>query len=459
MIYYLRKVGLPVRRLTIFFLIDIWRMALLLVLLSIQSLAIAGPLLENHSNIKSVQYDLSFTLPLLNDLSLIHQDEGMQRREVAPPYRVEEEYLERTKKVQLAKNQGVLSLLVDSGVDRAEAYKIIQALSEHVNVSILPVGKEFNLTIDTTGELNKLTLVVGFAESLELVRHGGNYRANQIESPVDARKYYVKGEISGSLYQSGKESGLSNSVLTKLNEIFSYSVDFQRQIRAGDQFSVFYDTFFNSQTGKEKLNRILFAELILSGEKISLYRFSTEGPQGVDYFYPDGQGSRGFLMRTPLENARLSSYFGRRKHPVLGYTRIHKGLDFGAPLGTPVLAAGDGIIERASYFGSFGNYIRIRHGSGIKTIYAHLKGYAKGISKGGRVKQGQVIGYLGATGRVQGRHLHYEIHKNGTAVDPLRLDLPISRGLAGDSLNRFSQQVQEIQDELIKYAQSNQFDS
>ncbi|WP_444932329.1 peptidoglycan DD-metalloendopeptidase family protein [Microbulbifer sp. SSSA002] len=457
MIYYTRKIGQSIA----FLLLDLWKVALLLAFVPAHSWAMAGPLSEGYPNVQLMPYDWSNILPSLNDLSIGYQDYKVQRGAVFPPLKVafEREYRERTKKIRLAKNQGVLSLLTGSGIDRTEAYKIVQALSVHINVSSLPVAKEFELLISPDRKLDKITLRTGFAERLELVREGDSYSARQIKSTVDIRKKYVKGEISGSLYQSGKEAGVSVSALVKLNEIFSYSVDFQRQIRAGDQFSVFYDTLFDHQTGEEQLDRVLFAELILSGEKVTLYNFSAEESLGSEYFYPDGRGSRGFLMRTPLENARLSSYFGRRKHPVLGYTRMHKGLDFGAPLGTPILAAGDGVIERASYFGSFGNYIRIRHTSGIKTIYAHLKGYAKGINQGARVRQGQIIGYLGATGRVQGRHLHYEIHKNGIAVDPLRLNLPVSTALTGDDLQRFSQQVQNIQDELAKYAQSDLSDS
>ncbi|WP_157954104.1 M23 family metallopeptidase [Microbulbifer sp. A4B17] len=430
---------------------------MLLALVPINSMAMAAPLSEAYSNIKLMPYDLSHMLPHLTDLPISYQEYEDQSRAVSPPLRgkVEEGGKERTKKVWLAKNQGVLSLLVDNGIDQAEAHRVIKALSGHINVSTMPVGKEFELVISPTEKLNKIILSIGFAQRLELVREGKNFTAHQIKSPVGARKHYVKGVISGNLYQSGRRSGLSNAVLTKLNEIFSYSVDFQRQIRDGDQFSVFYDTSVDTQTGNEELNKLVFAELVLSGKKITLYRFSDEGSRIADYFYPEGQSSRGLLMRTPLENARLSSYFGRRKHPVLGYTRMHKGLDFGAPLGTPILAAGDGIVERASYFGSFGNYIRIRHNSGIKTIYAHLKGYAKGINKGVRVRQGQTIGYLGATGRVQGRHLHYEIHKDGRAVDPLRLDLPVSNRLTGASLHRYYQQVEKIQDELINYTRSD----
>ncbi|MFA0814042.1 M23 family metallopeptidase [Microbulbifer epialgicus] len=159
-------------------------------------------------------------------------------------------------------------------------------------------------------------------------------------------------------------------------------------------------------------------------------------------------------MKTPLKNARLSSYYGRRKHPVLGYTRMHKGLDFGAPLGTPILAAGDGIVERASYFGSFGNYIRIGHKSGVQTIYAHLNDYAKGIKSGVKVEQGQVIGFLGATGRVQGRHLHYEIHKDGKAIDPFRLDLPAADYLSGAGLKLFNKHVDKTNQDVRIYKEA-----
>ncbi|WP_444946686.1 peptidoglycan DD-metalloendopeptidase family protein [Microbulbifer sp. VTAC004] len=354
----------------------------------------------------------------------------------------------RVKEVSLSKNQGVLSLLAENSIGKEESLMIVKLLSEYLDINAVAVGKKFLLAFDEESRFQSLSVNLAFAESLEIKKDGQELISVKQQNPTTLQNYYVEGEISGSLYNTGLNFGLNNAVLVKLNEILSYEVDFQREIRSGDSFSVFYSTRRDELKGDEVFQSIHFAEVSLSNDVISLYRYQDGDSGVVDYFHPDGKSSRSFLMKTPLENAQLSSYFGRRKHPVLGFTRMHKGLDFGAPLGTPILAAGDGIIERASYFGSFGNYIRIGHQSGVQTIYSHLRGYAKGIKAGVRVEQGQVIGYLGATGRVQGRHLHYEIHKNGRPVDPLRLDLPASNNLSGRALDRFFEYVKAVDKDL-----------
>ena len=178
--------------------------------------------------------------------------------------------------------------------------------------------------------------------------------------------------------------------------------------------------------------------------KREFYRFTTEDDGLTDFYDANGEAARKFLMKTPINGARLSSHYGKRKHPVLGYTKLHKGTDFAAPRGTPIYAAGNGVIERASRWSSYGNYIRIRHANGYKTAYAHLNGYAKGIKSGKRVKQGDVIGYVGTTGRSTGPHLHYEVLVNGKQVNAMRLDLPTGRKLTGDMLEQFKAEKARI---------------
>lgn len=356
---------------------------------------------------------------------------------------------ERIKSVSLAKNQGLLSLLIENSISNKDAYAVVKIFSEHFNVNAIPAGKVFQLTFDEQLRFQSIGVKRAFAEKLEVKRSDQKFIVVKNKNPTTLKKYYVEGEIVGSLYTSGLRLGLNNGTLSKLNEILSYEIDFQREIHSGDRFSVFYSTLRDDVEGDEVFHEIHFAKVALKNDPVSLYRYEDNETGMVDYLDPRGKNSRSFLIKTPLKNARLSSYYGRRKHPVLGYTRMHNGLDFGAPSGTPILAAGDGTIERASYFGSFGNYIRIGHKSGVQTIYAHLKGYAKGIKTGVKVEQGQVIGYLGATGRVKGRHLHYEIHKNGKAVDPLRLDLPAASRLSGESLERYYEFIETV-DEAIK---------
>ena len=218
--------------------------------------------------------------------------------------------------------------------------------------------------------------------------------------------------------------------------IYSFDVDFQREIKKGDGFEVLYEVQHNKDRELVKNGPIKSAVLILEGERLSLYRY--EYSKGFfDYFDPEGNSARKALMRTPLDGARITSNFGKRKHPILGYTKMHKGVDFGASRNTPVYAAGDGIVETARINGAYGNYIRIRHNSDYKTAYAHLARFAKSIRKGKRVNQGDIIGYVGSTGRSTGPHLHYEIIFRGKQVNPLMIRMPKGLKLKNENLEKF----------------------
>ncbi|MBV1929371.1 MAG: peptidoglycan DD-metalloendopeptidase family protein [Gammaproteobacteria bacterium] len=247
-----------------------------------------------------------------------------------------------------------------------------------------------------------------------------------------------KGTIQSSLYLAADKADVPDSVILSLIKMYSWSVDFQRDIRKDDKFEVMYEEY-TTEDGKVVSGKgnILYATLTLSDDPISLYRYELSKGD-VDFFAPDGGSVRKTLMRTPINGARLSSGFGRRKHPVLGYTKMHKGLDFAAPSGTPIYAAGDGVLEKVGRNGSYGNYVRIRHRHGLKTAYAHLKGFKSGIRSGKRVKQGDVIGYVGTTGRSTGAHLHYEVIMSGRQVNPKTVKLPTQgRSLSGKNLDLF----------------------
>ncbi len=224
--------------------------------------------------------------------------------------------------------------------------------------------------------------------------------------------------------------------MIELMRAFSYDVDFQREIQPGDKFDLVYEAFYDNEGRMAKTGNILVASLSLSGTPLSLYSF-TPSSGFTDFFDEKGQAVRKALLRTPVDGARLSSGFGVRKHPILGYNKMHKGLDFAAPSGTPIYAAGDGVIERIGRNGGYGKYIRIRHHSGYKTAYAHMKGYGKGVKKGKRVKQGQIIGYVGTTGRSTGPHLHYEVLVNNKQVNPRKIKLPAGEKLKKQDLKNF----------------------
>ncbi len=232
-------------------------------------------------------------------------------------------------------------------------------------------------------------------------------------------------------------------VLIQLIRIFSFDLDFQRDIQPGDQFEVLYDAKLEEDGSLAKSGDVLYAAMTLSGKRTELYGYTPKS--GVsDFFDAKGHSVRKTLMRTPVDGARLTSGFGIRVHPILGYTRLHKGNDFAAPRGTPVYAAGDGTIRTAGRKGSLGNYVRIRHNATYETAYAHMDRIAKGIRPGTRVKQGQVIGYVGSTGRSTGAHLHYEVLVNGTQVNPTKVKLASGEKLKGTDLEQFTDQSAEI---------------
>ena len=213
-------------------------------------------------------------------------------------------------------------------------------------------------------------------------------------------------------------------------------MDFQRDIQRGDHFELLFEIFYNKRGEIAKYGEIQFAKLRVRETELPLYRF-VMFDSNADYFNRDGHSVRKALMKTPIDGARLTSRFGRRKHPILGYRKMHRGIDFGAPRGTPVMAAGNGIVEVAGWNGHYGRYLRIRHNSRYKTAYAHLSKFRRGVRKGKRVLQGQVIAYVGSTGRSTGPHLHYEILVNNKRINPLRLKLPSGKKLKGSELIQF----------------------
>lgn len=273
----------------------------------------------------------------------------------------------------------------------------------------------------------------------------GDFRAWQLDRELTTKPTRSQGTITSSLYVAGKKAGLTNAALAELIRAYSWDVDFQRDIREGDSFEVLYDKVVDDQGKIIKSDVIHYATLVLSGKANRVYRFTPkDGHTG--YYSEEGHSAQKALMRTPIDGARLSSGFGRRKHPVLGYTKMHKGVDFAAPRGTPIYAAGNGVVSFAGRKGGYGNYIRIRHNGTYSTAYAHMKGFRRGIQKGSRVNQGDIIGYVGTTGRSTGPHLHYEILKNNRQANPLRIKMPSGEQLKGPQLEAFLKTKDGIDD-------------
>ncbi len=348
-------------------------------------------------------------------------------------------------------------LLTRAGASRPDAAAAISAVMEHFNPRHFRQGQvvkvAYRADSDSLASQSPLPgAFQGFSlqptptTELRVSRAiDGDFRAWQLERPLTTKPTRAQGVITSSLYVAGKKAGLTNAALAELIRAYSWDVDFQRDIREGDSFEVYYDREVDDQGKTIKSDVIHYAALTLSGKPNRIYQFtSKDGHTG--YYSADGHSAQKALMRTPIDGARLSSGFGRRKHPILGYTKMHKGVDFAAPRGTPIYAAGNGVISYAGRKGGYGNYIRIRHNATYSTAYAHMKGFRRGIHKGARVNQGDVIGYVGTTGRSTGPHLHYEILKNNRQANPLRIKMPSGEQLKGDQLEAFLKAKDAIDD-------------
>lgn len=359
----------------------------------------------------------------------------------------------RTEKL---KSRDTLTDLMDRlGVERVEANAALYALYDAKLIDPRKVrpGLEVTAYVEAapTSDQPEAVRLVGMtlkhAKEASLVvsrKTDDSFSAHELHTRLIEQTRRIKGTVETSLYQAALESGAHDAQVYDFAQIFAYDVDFQREMRVGDQFEIVFEEFTDEKGRFIRSGNILFAKLNGYAVDRGFYRFTPDDDGVTDYFDEKGESATKFLMKTPINGARLSSNFGYRRHPVLGYNKLHKGTDFAAPRGTPIMAAGNGVIERASRFGSFGNYVRIRHANGYQTAYAHLNGYGPGIRGGSRVKQGQIIGYVGTTGRSTGPHLHYEVHKNGRAVNAMTLKLPTGRKLEGDALKKFALARAEI---------------
>ncbi len=310
-------------------------------------------------------------------------------------------------------------------VSERDNFGFINKLKNEFNPRKIKVGNKMKLYLNKENSklVEGITLHIDKVRSLEVFKIDNNYILNKYKEPVIVTFHKVSGEINNSLYISAKKAGLPISVLMEVVKIYSFDVDFQREIKSGDAFEILYQIHNNKSGEVVRSGPVLRSVLVLGGERLPLYRYEYEKDY-FDYFDSEANSARKALMRTPLDGARISSVFGKRKHPILGYTKMHKGVDFAAPRNTPVFAAGDGVVEYAKRNGGYGEYIRIRHNSDYKTAYAHLARFAKDIRQGQRVKQGDIIGYVGTTGRSTGPHLHYEIIFRNKQVNPLKVRMP-----------------------------------
>ena len=300
-------------------------------------------------------------------------------------------------------------------------------------------GRKLSLIIkkleDGSNTIVYLIYPINKTTSVEIKKSQDNFIIKKNILQLNKREVVVKNTIKNNLYSSAVESGIEPNIIVEFARVFGFEVDFQRDIRKGDWFEILYEKFEDDNNKVRDTGKIIYASMYVNGEELNLYNFKYNNEE--EYYDIKGKRITKSLMKTPINGARLSSSFGMRKHPILGYNKMHRGTDFAAPSGTPIMASGSGTVTRARWCGGGGNCVKIKHNSTYETIYAHMKAFAKGIKEGRKVKQGQIIGYVGSTGLSTGPHLHYEVIVNGKKVNSQKLKLPSGKILKGEERKQF----------------------
>ncbi len=362
------------------------------------------------------------------------------------------------------KGDTILTILRDQGAMPEEAKAIATTLGARGRDGGLKEGQKVRILMSPAGpgqRLQPYRVIVANDSTIEAVAalsDLGKYVAvdvssmNTVAEAPSASDDDEEDDGTGvRLYQSIYETALRNkvpaTVIEDMIRIYSYDVDFQRKVQPGDSFDVFFAGEDEGATITEK-TEVLFASLTVGGETKKYYRFLTTDDSVVDYYDETGKSAKKFLVRKPVNNAIMRSGFGGRRHPILGYTKMHTGVDWSTPYGTPIFASGNGVIEKAAWEGGYGKYIRIKHNNGYETAYGHMSAFAKGMEPGKRVRQGQVIGFVGSTGMSTGAHVHYEILVNGRFVDPMRVKLPRGRSLEGPMMAGFEKERDRIDGQM-----------
>ena len=341
-------------------------------------------------------------------------------------------------------------ILNSYSITDGEIKKIKKELDLDYNLNNLKTDLDIKLTIDESSN-KKITFFLFPISRTEKIKLTRNIETDLFEkkiviSNLNKRIIYREGKILQSLYKTAIDLKVQPNIIIEFARIYGFQIDFQRDIRKNDNFQIMYEVFEDDNRKVFETGNIIFANLKLSGANNSLYYFDKQGSEG--HYDKNGKSVKKALMKTPINGARLSSSFGMRKHPIDGYNKMHKGTDFAAPMGTPIMASGDGIVTRARWCGGGGNCVKIKHNSSYETIYAHMKSFGRGIKEGLRVKQGQIIGYVGSTGKSTGPHLHYEVVKSGKKINSQKLKLPSGKILKGQERKIF--EVKKIKLDVLK---------
>jgi murein DD-endopeptidase MepM/ murein hydrolase activator NlpD len=341
-------------------------------------------------------------------------------------------------------------ILNNYSITSNEIIKIKKKLNSDYNLNNLKTNLNIKFITDESSnkKITSFIFPVSRTEKIQLTRNLETdlFEKKIIITNLNKRIIFKEGKILQSLYKTAIDLNVQPNIIIEFARIYGFQVDFQRDIRKNDNFQIMYEVFEDDNGKIFETGNVIFADLKLSGVNNSLYYFDKKGSEG--HYSKNGKSVKKALMKTPINGARLSSAFGMRKHPIDGYNKMHRGTDFAAPMGTPIMASGNGVITRARWCGGGGNCIKIKHNSTYETIYAHMKSFSRGIREGLRVKQGQIIGYVGSTGNSTGPHLHYEVIKNGKKINSQKLKLPSGKTLKGEEREIF--EVKKIKLDVLK---------
>ena len=389
----------------------------------------------NYKNIKSLQ--------ITSDLKDININGQVETDILTNNSNKNEQKLKNKKTIIIVKKGQTFSSILDNfNFENKKKFEIINAINAIYDLKELKVNQKIIFLTNNKEDVEKIIIELNFNTNLEAdLKSDIKIEKKELEifSEIQSQEYI----ITNSLYSDGVNNNVPNQILIKLIQLFSFDLDFQRDIQKDTKVSLSYEKIFVKNKSEYTFGDIEYAEIIIKKNSLEYFKFLTDDGF-IDYFNRQGKNVKKSILKTPLDGARISSSFGMRKHPISGFNKMHKGVDFAAPIGTPVYAGGNGVIEMVGVNGGYGKYIRIRHNNEYKTAYAHLSSYKKGISKGIRVTQGEVIGYVGSTGRSTGPHLHYEIIYQNKAINPLTLKLPSGKILKGDELARFEKNYKMI---------------
>ncbi len=336
-------------------------------------------------------------------------------------------------------------------ISNFEKKLFLKSITKDKNIKVLKVNQKIYFLIDRREKekIINFTIEIDKKKNILFKRHQSenSFSSKIIEKNLTKMITFKEGVITNSLYSSALEQGIKPNIIIEFARLYGFTIDFQRDIWKDDSFQIIFEEFKNEDGSLIETGDIIYANLNTKETDHQLYKFEYEENK-IDYFDENGKSVKKTLMKTPINGARLSSSFGKRKHPILGFTKMHTGTDFAAPKGTPIMASGDGIITKASWCGGGGNCVKIKHNSTYQTVYAHMSKFGRGIKKGVRVKQGQIIGYVGSTGLSTGPHLHYEVIENGRKINSQKLKLPSGKILKGNLRKKF--EVNKIKTDVLK---------